>query len=240
MPDLGHTELKRFAEADNLAKAAAADWWGTISSSSSERSYCVALAGGRIALNFFDAVVELAKGHEAALSFLHFFWGDERCVPPQSEESNFRLANEHLLKPLAIPANRIHRLRGEDEPAKAAAEAEAELRLWTRTNAAQQPILDMVFLGMGEEGHVASLFPGESEELMRSQSVYRPVMASKPPPQRITLGYPVLAAAQQVWVLASGAGKQSALREALAPNGQTPLGRVLRQRTRTVIYTDLL
>ena len=92
---------------------------------------------------------------------------------------------------------------------------------------------------MGEDGHVASLFPGEPEEVMRSQAVYRPVIATKPPPHRITMGYSTIAAARQVWVLASGAGKEKALREALGPGGKTPLVRVLKLRSHTKIFTDV-
>ena len=102
-----------------------------------------------------------------------------------------------------------------------------------------QPELDLVFLGMGEDGHVASLFPRASEEAVRSKSVYLPVIASKPPPQRITLNFAALAAARQVWVLVSGAGKQSALRESLSEAGRTPLVRVLRARGQTLVFSDL-
>jgi 6-phosphogluconolactonase len=97
----------------------------------------------------------------------------------------------------------------------------------------------MIFLGMGEDGHVASLFPGETEDVINNGLVYRAVTAVKPPPRRITLGYAVLAAATEVWVVASGAGKEGALKESLSANGKTPLGRVLRSREDTKILTDI-
>ena len=106
-------------------------------------------------------------------------------------------------------------------------------------NGSGQPVLDLIFLGMGEDGHVASLFPGVLEEAMRSKSVYLPVVASKPPPQRITINFAPLAAARRVWVLASGAGKESALRESLATYGRTPLSRVLATRAKTMIFADI-
>ena len=74
---------------------------------------------------------------------------------------------------------------------------------------------------------------------MASRVIYRPVIAAKPPPHRITLGYPAIAAALQVWVLASGPGKENALRESLSPLGHTPLARVLRSRAHTRIFTDI-
>jgi 6-phosphogluconolactonase len=83
------------------------------------------------------------------------------------------------------------------------------------------------------------LFPGEPEVVRSSKAVYRAVMATKPPPRRITLGYRAIGAARQVWVLASGAGKATALRESLAPSGQTPLARVLQFRPNTRVYSDI-
>lgn len=92
---------------------------------------------------------------------------------------------------------------------------------------------------MGEDGHVASLFPSESEEAMSRGAVFRAVTASKPPPRRITLGYAALAAANEVWVMASGAGKEAALGESLEENGRTPLARLLRLRATTRIFSDI-
>ena len=93
---------------------------------------------------------------------------------------------------------------------------------------------------MGEDGHVASLFPGEREADGASPAVFRAVMNSpKPPPNRVTLGYAAIAAAKQVWVLTSGAGKEAALRESLSPTGRTPLARVLRARSDARVFTDI-
>ena len=100
-------------------------------------------------------------------------------------------------------------------------------------------MLDIAVLGIGPDAHVASLFPGVLEEAIRGKSVYLPVVASKPPPQRITINFAALAAARQVWVLASGAGKESALRESLSTDGRTPLARVLATRAKTMIFADI-
>jgi 6-phosphogluconolactonase len=92
---------------------------------------------------------------------------------------------------------------------------------------------------MGEDGHVASLFPGEPDEVISDPAIYRAVTAVKPPPRRFTLGYDVIVRAAEAWVLAAGAGKQGALKESVSPNGKTPLARVLRQRELTHIFTDI-
>ena len=230
-------ELKHFANAAALADQCAADCLALLAPPSARK--CIAISGGRIAKDFFTSVTRVAKERGQSLANLHFFWADERCVPPEHAESNYRSAAELLFAPLQLPPENLHRIRGEAETECAAREAEAELRRFATTSAADQPVLDLVLLGMGEDGHIASLFPGESGDVMSSQAVYRSVTASKPPPRRITLGYAAIAAAREVWVLASGAGKEAALWESLSPDGTTPLARVLRGRERTCIFTDL-
>jgi len=228
-----------FGSPGELAAAAAEQWLAEIKAAGGDGSICVALSGGRIARTFFEATVATAKKRGTAMDRVHFFWGDERCVPPDDPESNFAIARDLLLKPLGIPAERVHRIRGEAPPEAAAAEAAAELARFAPANASGQPVIDLVFLGLGENAHVASLFPEEPEAVRESPAVFRAVTAVKPPPRRITLGYPALAAARSVWVLASGAGKEEALRDSLAPKSLTPMGRLLRLRAETKIFTDI-
>ncbi|MEW6301865.1 MAG: 6-phosphogluconolactonase [Verrucomicrobiota bacterium] len=232
-------ELVSFGDAQELVAAVAGRWLHELLKHDGRRPYCAALSGGRIAMDFFEALADAAQSHRPVLEPVHFFWGDERCVPPDSPESNFKAAHQLFLQPLEIPEARIHRLRGEDPPGQAAQAAEAALRAIATTSAGQ-PVFDLVFLGMGEDGHVASLFPGESPETMRAPDVYRAVTAVKPPPRRITLGYATIATARQVWVLASGKGKEKALRESLSPAGKTPLARVIRSREQTLVFADAM
>jgi len=237
---MGKFELVSFAGGDELAQAAARAWLEKVAAASrAGRRHLVALSGGRIARRFFSAAAEQAKVRAVSFAGVHFFWADERCVPPDDTESNFRLANELLLAPLKIAENQIHRLRGEDAAEAAVKNAEAEIRRLAPANENGQPVLDLIFLGLGEDGHVASLFPGEDRSAADSPSVYRVVTAPKNPPRRITMGFPAIAAARRVWVLTSGRGKKAALRESLDPAGQTPLAQVLRQRSQTRIYTDI-
>ncbi len=230
-------ELETFTTDQELARAAASAWLETLAANRAGPAQCVALSGGRIAKTFFASVVELARDRGLSPANVHFFWADERCVPPDDAESNFRVARELLFAPLNIPNERIHRIRGEKPTDFAVAEAEAEICRIAPN--AGQPLLDFIFLGMGEDGHVASLFPSESESVMASPAVYRAIIATKPPPRRITLGYAAIAAARQVWVLASGAGKEASLRDSLNLAGQTPLTRVIKSRPRTRIFTDI-
>ncbi len=233
-------ELISFASADELARAVASAWLDEIETANrAGKTHCVALSGGRIARKFFAAVAEQAGTREVSFGRVHFFWADERCVPPDDPESNFHLAKELLFEPLKIGDAQIHRIRGEDSPEAAAKASATEISQITPLNEAGQPVLDLVFLGMGEDGHVASLFPGESNVLILDKVIYRAVNNSpKPPSNRVTLGYAAIVAARQIWVLVSSTGKEAALRESLFSKGHTPLARVTQFRTRTKIFSD--
>jgi 6-phosphogluconolactonase len=233
-------ELIPFANADELVRAVAGKWLDEIESANrAGKRHCVALSGGRITRKFFAVTAEQAKARAVSFATVHFFWADERCVPPDDLESNYRMANGLLFAPLKIPEGRIHRIHGELPPEAAAARATSELAEIADLNPSSQPVLDLIFLGMGEDGHVASLFPDEIEAASSDQAVYRAVKNSpKPPPNRVTLGYAAIAAARQVWVLISGVGKKAALRNSLHANGRTPLARVAQFRTQTRIFSD--
>jgi 6-phosphogluconolactonase len=232
-------ELIPFDNPSALADAAAKEWLALCEANSSQSTpYLAALSGGRIAREFFSSVARSAAAGRISLSRVHFFWGDERCVPPQDAESNFKIANELLFQPLAIAPDHIHRIQGETDPQYGARQAEAELRRFASSVAEGQPVLDVVFLGMGEDGHVASLFPELPDEANNSTQTYLFVKGSKAPPQRITLSYAAIKVAREVWVLASGAGKAKVLQASLTPDGRTPLARVIKMRRQTRIFAD--
>jgi 6-phosphogluconolactonase len=141
------------------------------------------------------------------------------------------MADELLFRPLKIVTDKIHRLRGEDPPPTAVKLAEAELRRIAPQNNNQQPVFDLIFLGMGEDGHIASLFPNSPAKIMDISVPFLVVENSpKPPPTRISLSYKTIFAAKYIWVLISGAGKAEALRESVSPDGTTPLARVIQAR----------
>ena len=234
-------ELNSFTGADELAGAVAGKWLDEVELSlKAGKSHCVALSGGRITLKFFAAVVAQARARAVSFTHVHFFWADERCVPPTDAENNFRAAQELLFAPLNIANANIHRIAGELPAQNAAAQAIAEISQIAPPNAEGQPVLNLIFLGMGEDGHVASLFPGAPADILNASTPFVVIEDSpKPPPTRISLSYQAIAAAGRVWVLASGAGKTGALHESLMPTGKTPLGRVIQSRSRTIIFTDI-
>jgi len=231
--------LLRFDRAEELAEAAAAAWLERIQAAQRENTpQYVALSGGRIARAFLSCAAGLAAAQEGAFANTHFFWADERCVPPDHNESNFGLVNRCLFSRIDIPSDFIHRVPGEAQPAEAARKAGIEMKTIVPRDEKGLPVLSLVILGMGEDGHVASLFPG-GPVLCQAAEVYLPISAPKPPPFRVTLSYSVIYSAKEVFVLASGPGKQRALEQSLAVDSVTPLGRVLGVRKQTTIWTDI-
>lgn len=233
-------QLQYLPTPEDIAKAAATKLVGLLKRRSDLRQpFGIALSGGRIAEPFYDCIVKLVKESPTSFEDVHFFWADERCAPGNSPESNFSTAEHFLFAPLRIPSTNIHRILADRDLEYAVKEAEAELCRLMPLNSAGQPILDLVILGMGEDGHVASLFPEEGAEMVGDDRVYRHVVATKPPPNRITLGYPPILAAREVWVLASGIGKISAFHGLLAGDERLPIARVAENRRQIVVFQDI-
>lgn len=136
------------------------------------------------------------------------FFSDERCVPPDDPESNFRMASDTLLSRVSIPRENIHRMRGEADPESAAREYEEEIRL-----VLGDEDLDLMLLGIGEDGHTASLFPGS--EALRSTRLIEAVRVPKLNAHRLTLTPRVILGARQIIVLVTGVNKAQALKQAL-------------------------
>ena len=236
-------ELISLPGPDALVAAVAGAWLDEIESANrTGKSHSVALVGGRITQKFFLSAAEKAIARKVSFAGVHFFWADERCVPPDDPESNFKLANDLLLAPLRIAPAQIHRLHGELPPEEAVNQANAELLSAVPTENGQ-PVLDLIFLSPGEDGHVASLFQNARFEPEKNAKCNAPFIfvpdSPKPPPRRISLNYNAIAAARQVWVMASGAGKEDALKRSVNAEGQTSLGRVIKSRLMTKIFVDI-
>lgn len=227
------------ATPEELAAEAAKRLAGLLRGRDVTKPWTVALSGGRIAPPLYRALVAEIRAQSIPMEGVHFFWADERAVPPGDPENNCRLAKEHLLDPLEIPASQIHRICAEVDPEYACAQAESELCRIAPFDAMGQPVLDLVILGMGEDGHVASLFPEEPEGVRADPAVFRAVTAAKPPPRRVTIGYGVIAAARAVWILASGKGKLVPFQALVAGGSNLPVAQVARSRELTVVFQDI-
>lgn len=145
---------------------------------------------------------------------LHVWFGDERCVPPEDPDSNYRRVLESGLTERLAP-ERLYRLRGEDSPEQAARDYAEALRRLLPSSAEGTPVLDLILLGLGTDGHVASLFPGTA-----ALAASEPVSANYVPKLetwRLTLTLPTLNAARRVWLLTAGEAKASVVARALDP-----------------------
>jgi 6-phosphogluconolactonase len=196
----------------------------------------LALSGGRISNDLFRGVAAVAADPVVlqAWQSVDWFWADERCVPPDHVDSNYRSASELLLAPLRIAPERVHRIEGELDPADAARRASAVIRAVAGVNPPTLPVMDLILLGMGEDGHIASLFPGAGASVVACTEPFLNVVGPKPPPHRVTMSYPQLIAGTEVWVLVSGAGQEIALRNSILGGGITPLGALLEIKNCTI------
>jgi 6-phosphogluconolactonase len=208
-------ELMR-AAADAIVEAAAA-------ATRARGRFVIALSGGSTPNALYRLLASDAYARRIDWPRVEIFWGDERCVPPEDPASNYRGARELLLDRVPIDPSRIHRIEGELEPRDAAAAYERALRAAFSTPEGPPRLtpgsrFDFVLLGLGADGHTASLFP-HTPALHESRRIAVANTAPVEPSRRVTLTFPALNAARAVLVLTSGADKAPAVARALAPEG---------------------
>jgi len=197
---------------ERLAEAAEREVLGTIAAAIGARGICaLALAGGETPRALYRRLAETADRGDPDWSRVHLCFGDERMVPPDDAASNYGMVRDELIAWIPLPAGNVHRIRGERPPDVAAREYAADItRLLGRTGGK----LDLVILGLGPDGHTASLFPGTAVLDERTEPV-RAVAASVGP--RVTLTLPVINGARRVLFLVSGAAKAGIVRRVLEP-----------------------
>jgi 6-phosphogluconolactonase len=169
-------------------------------------------------------------------SGVHLWFGDERCVPPDAEESNFHLARETLLAGAPILAEHVHRMRGELGPQEGARAYAAELAEHLELDDAGIPILDVAYQGLGPDGHTASLFPGHDTLRITGWATAGVTDSPKPPPERITLTLPCLNAARARVIHTVGEEKREAVARVLGgPDPSVPGSLLERDRTELIV-----
>ncbi|MDB5070494.1 MAG: 6-phosphogluconolactonase [Candidatus Eremiobacteraeota bacterium] len=204
-------------DAGALAIAAADHVVTVLSDVLAQRDFAhVALAGGSTPRAVNALLVALPRRSKIDWSRVVFWFGDERCVPPDDKDSNYRMNRETLLDPLHVTRGQVHRMRGEDDPTAAAADYDIIMR----RELGEHPRLDLVLLGMGPEGHTASLFPGTVAGIDKDKYAiahYVPQLDK----WRMTLTPSAINAARNVAITAGGAEKADALRAVLEGARQT-------------------
>lgn len=205
-------EIVVYPDSNSLASAAAGRFMAYSREAIAARSiFTVALSGGSTPLPFFKMLAGPAYAGQISWEQTHIFWADERCVPPNDPESNYLLAREALLDRVPVPAGNIHRIWGELAPEKAVVKYRAEL-----DEVLGERDFDLILLGMGSDGHTASLFPGSpllketGRRVMTATAVYE-----DRPAQRVTLTLKAINEARHVVFLVTGEPKAATVKAVL-------------------------
>jgi 6-phosphogluconolactonase len=204
--------------------------------------FLIALSGGTTPETLYRALTSPAFADRFDWSRTTFFFSDERCVPLDDPRSNYALAKKSLFTPLNIMPSQVYRMAGESsDPQAAAFEYEQQLRLATKTSSSNQPSLDLVLLGLGEDGHTASLFPGATI-LRDHQRVIAATQSPKDPPNRLTMTLAAINRASVILFLVTGIGKAGVVRAILDPRTeaerQLPAALVSPEEGRLIWFLD--
>ncbi len=223
MTQIDNTEIVTDGEA--LARRAA-QFMVDAANERPDRPFAVALSGGSTPRRLYQI---LAEEHRDSFpwSRTHFFFGDERFVPLDSPDSNYRMARETMLDRVAVPASNVHGMPTDGDPAEAAKRYEAGLKAFYRSESldSTRPLFDVILLGLGDNGHTASLFPG-TDVLENTLDWVAPCVPHDAPNTRLTLTYPAIACSRHVVFLVAGAGKAAALARVLAGDIAQPASRI--------------
>jgi 6-phosphogluconolactonase len=205
--------IRVFPDRETLSRAAAEIFVGSAGEAITRQGrFAVALAGGSTPRRCYELLAASPSREQVSWGAVDFFWGDERCVPPDHSDSNYRMAREALLAKLTIDQNKIHRMPAEREDLeRAASEYQTEIaRAFAADPQGPPPRLDLVLLGLGPDCHTASLFPHSAALQEKTHWVVRNYV-ERFGAYRLTLTVPILNRARQVVFLVAGADKAEAL-----------------------------
>lgn len=204
-------EIKIFSSPLDLAEKFAEELARTINdSAAAKKTFTLALSGGSTPKILFSI---LGDQYSDSISWehVHFFWGDERCVTPEDSESNYGMAKKQLLEKIEIPPSNIHRIMGEKDPFEEAIRYSNEIACYTREKSGL-PQFDMIILGLGEDGHTASIFP-DNKRLLYSDKICEVAVHPENFQKRITITGKVINNAENVVFLVTGAKKAEVVAE---------------------------
>jgi 6-phosphogluconolactonase len=211
--------IRVFADVQALSEAAAQEWVRCAGEAVAARGrFTIALSGGSTPKRLYQLLTKEPFRSQLDWGRIEIFWGDERCVPPDHPDSNYRMTREAMLDHLPIPAEHIHRMEAERSDLDAAARDYQDVLarvFYGKSTGPEPPALDLVLLGMGPDGHTASLFP-HTDALRETLRWVVPNHVPQLNTDRLTMTRPILNRAREVLFLVAGADKAERLTEVLA------------------------
>ncbi|MDW7680654.1 MAG: 6-phosphogluconolactonase [bacterium] len=214
--------IQIFKNANELAQALAVDFQGAVDQAAKEnRSLNIALSGGSTPALFFQKLASSPYQRNISWQNVHFFWGDERCVPPDHPDSNYGMTQKNLLDHISIPGENIHRILGENDPVNEANRYAGEIIQWLPVNPHGWPEFDWILLGLGADGHTASIFPG-SDVLEDRTNICAVATHPETGQKRITLTLPIINRAKSISFLVTGEDKAEMVAKVLSGNESLP------------------
>jgi 6-phosphogluconolactonase len=198
-------EIEIFSSPETLANKLAGDLSGLINESAEKNiSFTLALSGGNTPKFLFPVIAGSLKD-SVAWEKVHIFWVDERCVPPDDPESNYGMAKSLLLDTIKIPSENLHRIIGEKPPSEEALRYAAEIAAFTVTRR-RLPMFDLILLGLGNDGHTASIFPG-NDKSFHSEKICETAVHPVSHQNRITITGSVINNAAKIFFIVTGGSK---------------------------------
>ncbi len=236
-------QVEIFNDQESLGLAAVRALTEVVGRAIEQRGCCsIVLSGGSSSRRLYELLGQLPHRDRIDWAKLHVFWSDERCVGPEDPRSNYHCASASLLQHVPLPSVNIHRMPGELDPQQAALESAAAISSFfgeSFSGPGRFPSFDCVLLGIGTDGHIASLFPGDDGSLQADELVLTTrAPEGMPVSQRLSMSLPLLAAARDIFFIVCGRGKQSVLDLVLAgsPASQHYPASRLCARARTVWF----
>jgi len=221
---MAERRIVTLADPDTLARHVAA-WLTELARASPDR-FAISLSGGSTPKRLFEILAEPEMAARFPWPKTQLFWGDERLVPYTHADSNYGMTRQTLLRHVPIPPGQVHPMPADGSPAEGAAAYQATLQAFYGAESLDmaRPLFDVTLLGLGENGHTASLFPG-TQSLSETLAWVAPVTDGVPQP-RLTLTYPAIACTNHVAFLVAGAGKADVLAKVLAGDRAQPATQV--------------
>jgi 6-phosphogluconolactonase len=204
-----------FKDSKTMAENLAEKTIGILSDPNREK-FTIALAGGSTPEIFYKTLAQAQYSSRVSWNKVHLFWGDERCVPPDHQDSNYGMVERLLMERVKISDNNIHRIRGEQQPEEEVRRY-SELLYRVLNKKEGQPYFDIIFLGLGSDGHTASLFP-DSKNLNIEDPLCSVAEHPSTGQKRITLNLPIITNAKKIFFMVTGKRKSEIIEKILLDN----------------------